>query len=169
MSTGTVGGGLPLDQSQELHQALSLRWVIPNLAQMRCAPHRTLNSKYLDIGKTSLMNFGCQLFRTVEVGSREIGSLIRRVAVLPRGQIICHDLAKPGIAEQSSSQSVNQRSKAGNRGSDEHALSLEDAVRFPESQQAIRAFHKVIQGAQQENCVGTAGWSAYASRVAFCD
>jgi hypothetical protein len=59
VSTGTVGRGLSLNESQGLHQALPLRGVIPSLAEMRCAPHWTLNSKYLDIRKIGLMNFGC--------------------------------------------------------------------------------------------------------------
>src|SRR5260370_1223929 len=60
---------------------------------MRCAPNWTLNSKYLAISKTSFTNFGCQFFRAMEVGSREISSLIRRVAVLTRCQVTCYDLA----------------------------------------------------------------------------
>src|SRR5205807_6781477 len=118
VSTGTMGRGLSLNSSQELHQALSLRGVIPSLAEMRCAPHWTLNSKYFDITKTGVMNFGCQLFRAMEVGSREISSLIRRVAVLTCRQVTCYDLAKLSITKESSRQSVDERSKTRNCGCD---------------------------------------------------
>jgi len=85
---------------------------------MRCAPDWTLNSKNLDASKTSFTNFGSQFFRAMEVGSREISSLIRRVAVLTRCQVICYNLAKVRITEESSRQPVNKRSKTRNRGCD---------------------------------------------------
>jgi hypothetical protein len=69
---------------------------------MRCVPHWTLDSKYLDISKTSLADFGCQLFSAMEVGSREINRLIRGVAVLARCQVTCYDLAKLRVTEKPS-------------------------------------------------------------------
>jgi hypothetical protein len=42
---------------------------------MRCAPDWTLNSKDLDISKTSFTNFGSQFFMAMEVGSREISRM----------------------------------------------------------------------------------------------
>jgi hypothetical protein len=100
----------------------------------------------LDISKASFMNFGRQLFGAMEVGSREIGCLIRPVAVLTSCQVTCYDLAKLTITKESSRQSVNKRGKTRNCGCDQDTFGLEDAAGFAKGQQAIRTFNKVIQG-----------------------
>jgi hypothetical protein len=100
VGTGSLHGRFSLDQRQKLHQALSLYRVVPSLMDQSGTPNRAFDRNDLDIAKTGSMNFGCQVFGAMKVGCREVGWVVRRIAVLTRRDILRNDLAKLSVSKK---------------------------------------------------------------------
>ena len=169
VGAGALHGRFSLDSREELHQALPLNGVIPGFAEVSRAPRGSFDGKGLDIGETGFADFGGQVFRTMKVGGCEVRRLIRRIAVLTRGEIGRNNLAKLGIAKETARETVNQRSKARNRGSSKDAIRLQDAARLAQGLDTVRMFNEVIQRSEQEDSIGGVAGGIQAASVTLPD
>jgi len=76
--------------------------VIPCLKKSGGAPCGTYYGEDLNFLKACAARFGGQFLRTMEVRGSEVFGLARRVAMLARREINCHDGAKLRVREESS-------------------------------------------------------------------
>ncbi len=109
---------------------------------------------------------GREILRPVKVGSREVGRVARRIAVMAVAQIRGRNLAERRVNKVSPAEPVERRCKTRDRSGDDDATVTTHAASLGERLESIIALGEMVERPKQEHRVDALVWQLERTGVA---